>query len=103
MGFHFHEYSPDDAETVAGVWSGNTPKLVPSLLRQILIQADTDSTVFDVDIIDDCDRVIRVWEDVEGVINDLTPTPASGIYTVRITNATADEGFTVYLCFSENG
>ena len=98
---HFHRYSPT-AATVSAEWSGNTIKLNASLLRQIIVKAASASTVFTFTLTDNKDRIVRKWTDVTEVINDLTPMPAEGIYTAAISAATADEGFTVYLCFSEN-
>lgn len=102
MGMHFHRYEPIGVETSGGAWSGNTPKMVASLLRQVLIRSENGATTFDAMLIDNKDRVVRKWSTATEVVNDLTPQPVEGILTVAVENATADESFTVYLCFSEN-
>lgn len=102
MGMHFHRYEPSGVATSGGSWSGNTIKINASLLRQVYIRSASVGTTFDAWLIDYKDRKVRSWTTATEVINDLTPQPVEGILTVVIDNASADEAFEVFLCFSEN-
>ena len=98
---HYY-YEPSSVSTSGGAWSGNTLTVVDALGRQVLIKAASSDTYFDVTITDAKDRDVVKYIGVREIVNDLLAFPAKGIYTVAIANATADEGFTVMVCFSED-
>ena len=96
-----HKFTPS-ATTASAGWSGNMPILSTGVIcRQVYVKSATSSTVFDFTITDEDDIDVRTFTDITGVINDLTQTPLKGTITLAITNATADEGFTILLCFQE--
>ena len=90
-----YKYNPS-ATTVSGEWSGNTLPTV-GMCSQVYIKSTTATTTFNVTITDRDDIVVRQFTNVKGLVNDLTPFPVQGIYTVAISSASADEIFTVAL------
>ncbi|MFC1567313.1 hypothetical protein ACFL3R_00565 [Thermodesulfobacteriota bacterium] len=101
-----YKYRPEEkdgsaAATSAGLWSGNTESLAGGMCYQVLVKAGSEDTVFDLAIIDNHDVEVRKFTDITEVINDLTPWLAKGVHTVKISDATKDEDFTVLLCFRD--
>lgn len=94
-----HRYGPSGVSTTSTSWSGNTLSFSGAVCNQVLIKPATSSTTFDVSIIDNGSREIRKWENIKGLLNDLTQFPVVGVCTVNIINASANEPFTVMLCF----
>ena len=95
-----YKYIPD-VTTVAGGWSGNTELISGGLCRQVYIKPNTDTTNYDARLVDENDIDIRKWTDQTGELNDLTPILISGICSLIIENATADEAFTVLICVND--
>jgi hypothetical protein len=90
----FNVYAWSGAATVSGSWSGNTPKLYREL-AELCISPTTSTTTYDVKIVDErgftvFSRLNRLGEYVATMC-----LPCRGIYTLAITNASKDEGFTV--------
>lgn len=96
-----HRFNPS-VTTAGGEWSSNTLKLNGCLCQQVYLKSASDDTTFDLSILDKNDIEIRKITSVSETVNDLTPFPCEGMLTVAISNATADEAFTVLLCFIEN-
>lgn len=95
-----YKFKPS-ATTVSGEWSANTEKIIGDMGQQIYAKAATSTTTFDVVVTNSDDVEVRKFTNLTGVVNDLTPFPMSGIHTVAIENASADEAFTVRLCVLE--
>lgn len=85
----------------AGAVSVNTLKAIGGLCRQVLIYSTNTDTTFNVQLIDEKSRPARDWVDNTYMVNDLDTFPVQGIYTISITNASADEAFTVFLGIQE--
>lgn len=97
-----YKYKPSGvATTGSGEWSGNTAKIIGDLCYQIYAKAATSTTTFDVVITNSDDFQVRKFTNLTGVMNDLTPTPMSGIHTFAIENASRLEAFTIRLCVLE--
>jgi hypothetical protein len=96
-----YRYKPSSVTPTAGLWSGNTLKILGSLCHQIYVKATTGTTTFNLSIIDPDSISIRKFTNITGTLNDLTPFPMSGINTVEISSASADEAFTVLVCVME--
>jgi len=99
-----HKWHPNKTQTVTtvgGKWSANTENLVASLCNQIYVKSASALTTFDVIVTDKDGIQIRRWLTATEVVNDLTPVPTEGIYTIEIDNASADEEFTVLAVFME--
>lgn len=91
-----------DPTPTSGYWGDTTLDIMPSMLSQVWVKATTASTVFDVIVKDADSREIYKVENVVGILNDVTPYPTMGVYTVEIDNSTADEAFEVKLSFKED-
>lgn len=96
-----YKYNPGSVTPTAGLWTGNTLKILGSLCHQLYIKAATSTTTFNLSIIDPDSVSIRKFTNIKGTLNDLTPFPMSGINTVEISSASADEVFTVLVCVME--
>ena len=101
-----YKYRPEEkdgsgATTSSGAWSGNTEAVIGGLCHQVYVKSATSTTTFDVTITDKYDVEVRKFTDITECINDLTPWIAKDIHTVSISSASADEDFTVLLCFRE--
>lgn len=99
-----HRYYPnktETVETVGGSWAGNTPNMVACLCYQVYIKSASAGTTYNATVTDRDGVVVRKWTGATQIVNDLTPTPCEGIYTIAIDTASADEGFTVLVQFLE--
>lgn len=96
-----YRYQPGSVTPTAGLWSGNTLKILGRLCQQIYVKAATSSTTFNLAIIDPDSISVRKFSNITGTLNDLTPFPMSGVNTVEISSASADEVFTVLVCVLE--
>ncbi len=96
-----HQYQPTGVATSGTAWSGNTIKVAESRCQHIFVKAASNDTTFDLTVTDYKSRDVRKYTAVTQTVNDLTPWPTKGIYTISISSASADETFEVYLCFVE--
>ena len=101
-----YKYRPEEKDkavaiTAGGTWSGNTED-IKGLCHQVYVKSASAGTVFDVTITDGHDIDVRKITGNTNILNDLTPWVVSGIHTITISNATADEVFRVLLCFRTN-
>jgi hypothetical protein len=85
--------------TFAGEWQGNSLNQAGHFLAQVYVRSATDSTTFDVEIIDYAGRKIRRFVTCTGILNDITDVPVTNIITLKISNASIDEKFEVMMCF----
>ena len=85
----------DVSETASsGTWSVNTPKLESRIIKQIIIEAATNTTTFDFDIQDEKNlTVFNTETKITGKLLEEVSIPTSGIYTLRVYNSSADEAF----------
>ena len=97
---NIHEYKQNPT-VASGYWGGSTGKLIGGLCQQVFVNSNSDGNTFDVKITNSSDNLVRHYTDIVGQLNDLTPFPAYGVYTIEIINADNDEPFEVYLCFRE--
>lgn len=86
----------------AGSVSSSTLKVPGGLIRQMIVRANTATTVFTVDIVDDKSVTILNYPPHEGEINDWNMSiPMTGQNTLNITNASPDDTFTVLIRVQE--
>ncbi len=85
----------------AGATSTTTLKIVGGLLRQVLIVANTATTVFQPFITDEAGLEVSRYGLQTGEMSDITSIPVSGTYTVSITNASPDDTFKIMLGVQE--
>ena len=64
------------------------------ICHRIFVEPATATTTYDITITDENGVVIYSDDGLKGKINDSTPQSMSGIYTVAIATASADELFT---------
>lgn len=75
--------------------------VIGGLCRQVLIEANTQTTMFMANIVDEnllnvMDYGVQTWK-----MNDVTSFPMSGRYTLSITNASPNDTFKVYFGVEE--
>jgi len=89
--------------TSGATGSQNTLPIVGGLMRQLYIIAATAGVTFRADLTDENSDVVRSYDFHKTEINDtpVGPLPVSGIYTIRVTNASADGQFTVKMMVQE--
>lgn len=86
--------------TVAGSASGNTVP-VHGICRYIYISPTTSTTTFKASITDDDSHTVKTYDWNKGNLRDFTPIIMQGIYTIGISDATANEAFTVKMLVEE--
>lgn len=78
----------------SGEFYFNTPKYDNVVLQHIYVEANTDTTTFDVQLIDDMSLYTYQTNTVAtGKHNISLNIPLKGIYTFKVTNSSADEQF----------
>lgn len=92
----------------SGTVASATLKVSGGLCRQVLIRANTGSTVFRANVVDENSVTVANYDYHEGEINDVgqrpvsaVPLPMAGTYTVNITNASVNDTFTLLLAVEE--
>ena len=103
MNIYRHETSQT---VVSGTISSTTLDIRGGLLRQVLIRAGTDSTIFRADITERTGIKVLNYAFHTGEINDTgasgaLPLPVSGYYNLNITNASRDDSFDIRLVVQE--
>ena len=84
----------------SGQASGITLNIPGARLRNVLVRANTATTIFRANLNDGSDTRIN-WDYEQGELNDMLDFPVSGNYTFSITNASPDDTFRVILSFQE--
>ena len=84
----------------AGSGSQNTLP-IHGICQYIYIEPTTSTTTYKVTITDDDDDTVKEFEWKQGVFRDFTSFIVEGIYTISITESTANEDFTVKLLVRE--
>lgn len=78
-----------------------TLKIPGGILRNVLVRANTDTTVFRANLTDGADTRIN-WDYETGeLIDDQLQFPVAGQYTFSITNASPDDTFRIVLSVEE--
>ena len=86
----------------SGSTSSQTLNVRGGLCRQVLIRANTSTTVFQANITDANDLVVLNYPYAETEINDWDiALPMAGRYTINITNASPDDTFQVLIAVQE--
>ena len=103
MTIHEHRVS---VTTVGGSIASTTLTIPGGLLRQVLIRANTSTTVFRADLTDSNSIARLNYGYHTGEINDTgvtgaLPLPVAGTYTLNITNASPNDTFSVVLGVQE--
>lgn len=86
---------------VSGTTSSASLRVAGGICRQVLIVANTSTTVFISYITDEDGMEVARYPLQTGELNDITAFPMSGQYTVNITNASPDDTFKIYFGVEE--
>ena len=86
--------------TSSGSATGNTKRLV-GILRQVVVSPATSSTVFDVTITNPQSSTVYERLSEAGELSEEVQLPLHGIHTVSLSNATADEEFSIQLILED--
>lgn len=87
--------------TASGSTSSTTLRVIGGICRQILIAANTATTVFQPFITDDSGMEVSRYGLQTGELSDITSIPMAGEYIIRITNASPDDTFKIMLGIEE--
>ena len=86
----------------AGSAAGVTLSVQGGICRQVLIRANTSTTVFRANLTDSNSVIRRNYGFHTGELNDMElQFPMAGQYTVQITNASPNDTFSVVVAVSE--
>ena len=94
--------------TVGGIASFNTPKFSMGYLRQLVLQPTSSDNIYDLSIIDDTGLLVLPTQDIQTTSLKGTQNfhkldlPLVGIYTIQISNATADEAIPYVMLAQED-
>ena len=87
----------------AGSTSAVTLKVTGGLMEQLLIQANTSSTVFRANLLDKFGTTRRQYSFSRGELNDVgSHLPVQGAVTINITNASPNDTFKVTFAVDES-
>ena len=74
------------------------------IVKQIIVEATTNSTTFDIQILDPNNDVILERDSIVGTLNEFVEMPIIGSYTLEVLNASRDENFKVkIIAYEKNG
>ena len=86
----------------SGATSTATLRVRGGILRQMFIVANTDTTVFRSNLVDEASLTVQNWGFHTGMLNDnAISMPAQGTYTLNITNASPDDTFKILIGVEE--
>ena len=96
---YFHRASVTAA---GGTSTTLTLKIQGGICQQLLIRANTATTIFDANLVDENDVPVHYEGFSEGEINSTNlGLPMAGPYTLNITNASLNDTFTVVIGVEE--
>ena len=87
--------------TAGGSTSSTSLNIPGGICRQVIVQANTSTTVFRANLTDASSLNIMDYGLNTGEFNDVTAIPMSGRYIFNITNASPDDTFKVYFAVEE--
>jgi hypothetical protein len=87
--------------TLSGALSTNTVAALMGIAREIIISPATSTTTYDLTITNDNSLDIFISESNTGDLIEETAIPIRGINTVKISNATKDEDFSMAIVVEE--
>ena len=87
--------------TASGATSSTSLKIPGGVCRQVVVQANTATTVFRANLTDQSGLNIMDYGLQTGEMNDVTGIPMQGSYVFNITNASPDDTFKIYFGVEE--
>lgn len=100
MTLYFNRLQPSQVTTSGGRWVYTTTN-IRGILMHLIVRASTSTTTFDFQIQDNFGVTLYERQDIDGEINEQMAIPVKGQYTLRINDASKDEGFNVYMAIRE--
>lgn len=98
---NIYEYTTS-VTTAAGSTSTATLRVIGGLMQQLLVRANTSTTVFRVNLVDDNSITRMNYGFHTGELNDVgSRFPMVNAYTINITNASPDDTFRVLVAVKE--
>ena len=85
----------------AGSGSANTHNVIGGVCKELLIKPTTATTTYKVNIVDEDSITLKSYDFKKGQYIDTTEFIAYGVYTVNITDSSADENFTFRMMVRE--
>ena len=86
--------------TASGTASENS-KYLRGLCHHIIVKPATETTTYDIKIVNPAGATIYERLSEVGTLSDLETIPVLGIYTITISNSTADEAFIIQMLCQE--
>ena len=93
MSIQIYEMANTGGTTASGYFAVNTVKISGALLKHVFVDFGDTSCDFEFRMIDNNDRNIIYINSADTVLNRSYDIPVKGIYTVIVSNATADANF----------
>lgn len=87
--------------TASGSTSSTSLRIPGGICRQVLVIANTSTTVFRANLQDSNSLTVMDYGLQTGEMNDVTAFPMSGAYTFNVTNASPDDTFRIYFAVEE--
>lgn len=101
MSVQIYEMADSSGTTASGYWAANTLRIRDGLLKHLFIDFENTTTRFEVKLIDDRNRQIIYLINNNTILNKTYDLPVRGIYTLIVSNATADTQFKVRLAVQD--
>lgn len=93
MSVQVYEVADTGGVTASGYFSLNTVKISGAILKHLFVDFENTSSNFELKLVDNKDRNIIYLNSCNTVVNRSYDIPVKGIYTVIISNSTADANF----------
>lgn len=87
--------------TSAGTIAQNTRDTLRGVMRQVIAKPTTSTTIYDIQVKNNQDRIIYERTSVEGALAEEVAIPVYRTHTITISNATNDEEFGVELVLTQ--
>lgn len=97
MSVQIYEMAQSSGTTASGYWAGNTLRIGGAVLKHVYVDFGNTDTQFEFKLIDNKDRWLVYLNSCDTILNRNYDLPVNGIYTVIISNATADTAFKLRL------
>lgn len=92
----------DSIVAASGSTSTTTLKVLGGLLRQVLVTANTSTTVFRANLVDENSVTVESWGWSTGQLReDALALPIAGSYKLNLTNISPNDTFTVLMSVQE--
>lgn len=93
MSVQIYEIATTGGSTASGYFAVNTVKIQGAILKHIFVDFGDQSSNFEFKLLDNKDRNIIYINSCNTVLNRSYDIPIKGIYTIVLSNSTADANF----------